>query len=281
MARKNKEIRDALEADGVSTNSLPVSGAVAEPSGVLVPVMDPSEVRDGISSVGKKMVRIGPPDNVMPSVFKDIISAAYMVYMRKGIEPDVENIQFYLPVYKESLIKKVLGSPQFRFAMMVRGIELGNGGLSSEQEAAISIMSTPDGRTFEQKLKKAGVAPSTWRAWLRTKKFRDVWDDFAGSILKEHENDFMVALAGQALSGDVQAIKYAFEVSGKYVPNRQQNVDAALLISQIIEIVQEEVKDLPTLQRIAARMQMVAGTPGAQRVIEDAAEAEIREIEAV
>lgn len=269
MGKKFDKVREELEGEGVSDNDLPVSAIKSDSTDVLVPAMTEHEILAGQASRGKKIVRISPPDRVLPSIFKDILSGSYMYFMKYKMVPDAEELhKTYCPQYKVSDLKKVLTSPQYRYAMMVRGIDMeSENGLTAFQEAAISIMATPSGKPFETKLRMAGVAPSTWRAWLRNPKFREVWDDIGGSVLKDHENDMLVALVGQANNGDVSAIKYAFEVSGKYSPNRQQNIDATLFVAQVLEIIQEEVKDIETLQRIAARMQMMGQAPASRSVI--------------
>lgn len=262
-----------LEEAGVSEESLPTSGVVNIGNEVLVPVMSEEEVVRSIASRGKKMVALLPPGGITGWEFRQILASTFMLFTKGKFDtlPSIDDVAGTLAEYVTfGKIKKCMNSPQFRYAMLVRGVDYsGTRTISAEQEMAIAIMATPDGRPFEQKLKSAGVAPSRWRAWLKQKYFKETWEAAGGNMLKDHEIDMVVALTGQALRGDVGAIKYAFEVSGKHNPARQTNVDATIVISQILEIVQEEVKDVATLQRIAARMQMVASTPASQRILTD------------
>ena len=268
--------RDVLPSAGVSDETLPVSAAQEAPGGVLVPAMTEEEVEQSTASHGKKMVLVIPPSTVTSWQFKTVISAAYMLYMnthsKLGRIPTLNEVVLEVDGrVSEKTTKTIYESAQFRRAMLIRGIDFtGQTHLSPEQDMAIAIMSNPTDKTFEQKLKTAGVAPSKWRAWLKQKYFREAWNAIGGNVLYEHENDMLVSLVGQALTGDVPAIKFALEVSGRHAPARQQSVDATIVIAQLIEIVQEEVKDLAVLARIAVRMQMVGGTPAARGIIESA-----------
>lgn len=238
-----------------------------------MPAVTEEEVAQSINSRGKKMVPVSPPVGTTGFEFKTILGVAYMLYMRDRKLPTPEAVSHNVPTPLQ-VVDTIMASPQFRHAMLIRGIDFsGQTRLSAEQDMAIAIMATPDGKPFEQRLRKAGVAPSKWRAWLRNPAFREVWDAVGGSVLKDFESDILTALTGQALNGNVRAIEYALEVSGRHNPARQQNVDATLVMAQFIEIVQEEVKDTAVLARIAARMQMVAGTPAAQGVVASARQA--------
>lgn len=268
---KAADWRDELPSVRLSEETLPVSGIVAEGGRVLVPAMTEEEVAASIASRGKKMVPVDIPEFTTPWQFKEVMAATYSFYMQTGSLPDPEDLVDKLPALNKTKITKIMHHPQFRRAMYIRGVDYNIGRtISPEQDMAIAIVGAPDGRPFITKLKAAGVAPSKWRAWLKQKAFREAWDNYGGSVLKEHENDMMVALVGRALEGDTNAIKYAFEVSGRHDTSKRNNIDAGQIIMAMIEIIQEEVKDPSTLQRIAARMQLVGNnTPAGNNVISD------------
>ena len=277
-----KEInwRDALPSVGESDEDAPVSNVIARDTDVLVVAMTEEEVLASTSSRGKKMVRVEPPSYATPMQFKSVMAAAYQLYMhsngRLANPKDVAG--FFGKTLSETLtaskIEKIMESPQFRRAMLIRGIDFSSTSrISVEQDMAMAIMASPDGMPFLKKLMKAGVAPSKWRAWLKQKHFREAWNALGASALTDYEGDMLTALVGQALQGETQAIKFALEVSGRHAPARSQQVDSELILARLIEIVQEEVKDIAVLQRIAVRMQMVASTPSGKVVINAAANA--------
>ena len=227
---------------------------------VLVPEMDEEELHNSVTSRGKRMVPIVPPVGLTAWEFQSLISATYLSFIRHGNLPTPEDLRSMLPGWRQNKIRDAMLTPGFRRAMLIRGIDFREQAvLNPEQDMAIAIMAAPDGKPFAQKLKAAGVPPSRWRAWLKQQKFREVWNSVGGSVLNDFEGDMLVALAGQALNGNVGAIQYALEVSGRHAPQQQKVIDTELLMKQFIQIVQEEVKDTEILGRIAARMQLTAG----------------------
>ncbi len=245
------------------------SGVATTATGVMMPAMTSEEVALGITSRGKKMVPVAAPEGVMVRDFASVISGAYLAYMQKGGEvPDVNEVAAISGI-DSNTVGPIMGTKEFQGAMLIRGVDMrGFSGLTPEQDMAIAIMSSPDGQPFSKKLKQAGVAPSVWRAWLKNPKFRAVWNRVAGDTLRDYEGAMMVALADKGMEGDVNAIKYAFEVSGRHNPQQQRAVDAEGLMTQLIEIIQDEVKDTEVLQRIASRMALAAGTQPNTKVIE-------------
>lgn len=254
-----------------SQEKLPVSGLETAGREILVPEMEEDEVLAGTAPFGKQLVPLVMPDGISTQEFKMVVGICFTYYMANdGKLPDLEHV-IRASTLGQVKTKAIYEHPQFRRALRIRGINPNPiSPISPEQDIAMAIMATPDGRPFDKKLKAAGVAPSRWRAWLKQKAFREAWNAIGGTVLTEHENDLMVALVGQGLNGDVGAIKYAFEVSGKHNPAKKDAVDAQMMIARIIEILQEEVKDTETLQRIAARMALVASvqSSAAPRLIE-------------
>lgn len=263
--------RDTLPSEGVSSRDDTRSGVAlsSDSSAVLLPALTEEEVARSTVTRGKKMVRIRPPQGVTAWEFSQVISAAFLCYMREGRTCSTNVVAEVIQQIPEKRVEVIMYAPEFRRAMLIRGVDYsGQSRMTQQQDMAIMIMSAPDGLTFTQKLKKAKVAPSTWRAWLKNKAFREVWDRVGGTLLTDHETDMMVALTGEALKGDVGAIKYAFEVSGRHNPAKQQAIDAEVLMAKLIEVIQEEVTDPEILGRIASRMSLIAGTQPSRRVIE-------------
>lgn len=235
-------------------------------SGIVVKDGDifmPEAVGTDLSSAGKKLTKLSIPAGSNNREFAIILSAAWMAY--DGGKLNLKRVCSYINKAEgltDEYVQKIMLSPEFTRAMLIRGVDVtGSTGLTPEQDQAIVIMSAPDAMPFRQKLKLAGISMSVWSSWLRNPLFKEVWDRKAGNLLKVHENDMVNSLVGQALNGDLGAIKYAFEVSGKHNPQNQRAVDAEILVAKLIEIIQDEVKDLEVLSRIATRMGLEAGGP--------------------
>lgn len=114
------------------------------------------------------------------------------------------------------------------------------GGLTAEQvvvlEHLTNIHST---KSFQTRIKELGIKPHVYRAWMRQKEFNDAIRIIAGTTLVDSIPLAEAQLATQAAAGDLKAIKFMFEVTGRHDPARQQQVDTQALIGVIIDTVQE------------------------------------------
>ncbi len=64
---------------------------------------------------------------------------------------------------------------------------------------------------------------------------------------RQHEAH--LALVDRVRSGDVSAIKYFNELTGRYLPQRSNNVDVGLVLMRVVEILQKHISD-PELQEV-------------------------------
>lgn len=254
------EIVSEAPAGDYTSGVRPIPGEKA----VLVPELTPEETASLTPTRGKRMVRVDLPPGVSEYTFRQVIAAGYAAFLETGETPNAEMIQKYAPRLAISRINAVLSSPAYRRAMTIRGVTLDDStGLTVEQDLAIQIIMDPNGESLQKKLKRAGVSMSKYRAWLKNPLFAQQVRRMGMSVLEDHSHDMMVALAGRATEGDLNSIKYAFELTGKYRPQQINNgPDAETVIMHFVEIVQRHLKDVPNgteiLRAIAADMSMVA-----------------------
>lgn len=241
---------------------------------VAVPVMTSNEVLARTPHGGRPMEIIDLPKNLEPEEFKAVLSAAYLAYIggvsgagsAKGTAIGLNEVKRYLSVnLSDAKLQKVIESEAFKRAALARGVELApRPGITPEQDLALAIITDPTaGVGLAQRLKKAGVTMAKYRAWLRQPVFRNYVQKLGDGVLKEFEHDIMNSLAGLAVDGDLNAIKYAFEVSGKHNPRDQQIMDVQAVMRSMMLIIQKHVKDPETLQAIGSEIMMLAGASGA------------------
>lgn len=71
---------------------------------------------------------------------------------------------------------------------------------------------------------EAGVNRVTIHKWFRDDPdFKAAWEDIPNKLLSNHLPGIYAALIRKAVDGDVQAIKLALEVTGKYTPAVQRH----------------------------------------------------------
>jgi hypothetical protein len=131
--------------------------------------------------------------------------------------------------------------------------------LSDIQIATVSTILNPaDKRSVTAKLEALGVSPGTYANWKKSKVFMDYMNSQGESLFGEFMPDMHNSLIGQATKGNVQAIKFAYEVSGRYRPKQgEETANVRMIIIKLIEIIQRHVNDPMVLQAIANDVQAI------------------------
>jgi len=151
------------------------------------------------------------------------------LYHKAGKRPSITAIQQYK------------ATQDFKSGMAERGIEVEESeSLTQEQIACISLLTNlSDRRSLGSKLKALGIKEPKYRGWLKQKVFNDAIRSIAGRGLEEAIPLAEVALSQAAIDGDLHAIKFFFEVTGRHNPSQQQAIDAQALIAIMVDVAQE------------------------------------------
>jgi len=166
---------------------------------------------------------------------------------RAGLRPPISQIQAYL------------GTEEFRDGMSLFGIEVDESdtGLTAEQQGLLTILSNyADNRDLKRKLAHAGISWAKYQVWLSQPVFKSYYDKLVGNTLKQAIPIAQQQLAAKMAAGDLTAIKYGFEVSGHHDPNGKKQVDAQQLLTILLEVIEEKVKDPNILREIATAAQL-------------------------
>lgn len=232
------------------------SGIKVEGNEVLVPHMEPDELARNTPSRGKGMVPIKAPPGVSIENFYTLLSNAYALYVTEG-KYDNETLQRRTG-FTETLIAKVIETPDFRRALRLRGVEPAATGLTTEQDYAIMVLTDPsDGKTLSQKLKMLGISYAKYQGWLKNPVFKSHLDRVTESILANNA-DALTQLERAASEGDMAAIKFKLELNRRYDPNKQNNIDSMALMSMLFQIVATHVRDEAALEGIGNDLQRLA-----------------------
>lgn len=163
--------------------------------------------------------------------------------------------------------------PVFIKAMDARGISLPGGegapvDFSKSQLAAILAMTDPlDRRSAASKLKLLGVTTQQWQAWMKDDKFKDYVHELSAKNFVDGIHMAQVGLAKKLEDGDVNAIKYYYEVTGRFQGGESGNVqNVRIIITKLVEVLQRRIKDPELLAEIGRDFEIIlsGGTPLAQ-----------------
>lgn len=207
------------------------------------------------------------PKGVGNDTFRDVVNGAYNAYCDTGVAPSVDEVVKWSGRSKY-IVSKVMGTDAFKIAMRERGVAfVDKFGLSAEQSYLISLLTNPtDKRTLSAKLKAAGVPYNRYRAWLKDPFFKNYLNSLSERMLSDHQGDVLTQLTAKATSGDMRAIQFFLEVTGRHDPRRMAEVNVQSVLMQIVEVITKHVRNPETLRAIATEMQMRGLTGGAAPV---------------
>ena len=161
-------------------------------------------------------------------------------------------------------ITSYLDTDEFKIDMADRGVEFDKnpGGLTDEQIALLNILSDTTSKiNLNARLKKAGVKPSTFKAWKRQRAFSEAFNRLT-QLEREDAADMVdIQLISMAQSGDLNAIKYFNDLVGRG-PNDKKAVDAMQFSKIVLEAVMKHVS-ADQLKAISAEVELAAKQLGA------------------
>lgn len=130
--------------------------------------------------------------------------------------------------------------------------------------AANTLLDLTDTRSQRKKLQDLGVSSRQYQAWLKDANFQGYLRERSEGLIGDIQHEAMLALADRVIGGDLKAIEYYHELTGRFV--KQRNTPSAVngpaavgadqaqqLVVRIIEIVLEEA-DGDTAMRISDRL---------------------------
>jgi hypothetical protein len=128
--------------------------------------------------------------------------------------------------------------------------------LTTEQLfAANSILDLTDTRTAKKKLQDLGVSTLKYDAWLKDPVFKSYLQTRAENMLGDAKHEAAMALMDKVRAGDTKAIEFYYEFTGTFTRQKSgSNVDVYALITQLLEVIDEEVDDPETLRRLSIRI---------------------------
>ncbi len=177
----------------------------------------------------------------------------------------------------EGFYTRAIKKREFREGLVSRGIPLRelpasgdstaamNGRGLSEQQLTVANMMLDllDTRSQKKKLADAGVSSAVYQSWLRDPTYQSYIRARSENLLGDNQHEAHLALVDRVRSGDVSAIKYFNELTGRYVPNAKNNVDIRLVLVRVMEAIQKHVSNPAEQEAIANDLLALAMTTGA------------------
>lgn len=197
--------------------------------------------------------------------WKHLVNVASIVG-RMGEPITAENIKEYSPQIDIDLITKVLGTNEFAAILEYRGVldDQSPVGLTERQMMTLNLVTNfSDLRPLRTKLKSIGVTHSEFQQWLSTSgRFKRVFRKLSEQLFDEAQGAVNIALTSEAVKGDIRAIKYFNEVSGRHDPATRNIADVKQVLSAVVDAVSSTVKDPQILAEITAKLSAIMVSSG-------------------
>lgn len=127
--------------------------------------------------------------------------------------------------------------------------------LTDRQMAAVAAMlNYTDRRSDEKKLRDIGITTREWSSWLLDTNFSQYLTERSERVLVASQHEAHMGLIKGLRAGNVAHVKLFNEMTGRYNPEAENNLNIKLLLGTFIEILQKHVSDPIILNRIAVEM---------------------------
>lgn len=135
----------------------------------------------------------------------------------------------------------------------------GEDAFTPEQMHAAAVMTDlVDRRSDAKKLADLGVSSRQWATWIQDERFAAYLRDRSERLLTNSVHEAHKGLLKGVRNGNVAAVKAYYEVTGRYRPNEEAQVDVRRILFTFIEVIQKYVKDPIILHRISQDLTGIA-----------------------
>jgi len=205
----------------------------------------------------------------------DVVLAIEKYHSTTGVIPSDADIIDTVKISSAAL-KRLKSNPLFRASMEARGIVVNYdidkqlrdvNTLTPRQMAAASVMlNITDRRSNEKKLRDIGVSTEEWTNWLQDRQFAEYLRQRSEVMIDNSVHEAHLGLMRGVQQGNTASIKLYYELTGRYNPNEENQVNIRMVIGRVLEAIQKHVRDPQTLNSIAVEMSQIAIEAGSPPV---------------
>lgn len=129
-----------------------------------------------------------------------------------------------------------------------------------QMHAAAIMLDLVDRRSDEKKLRDIGISTRQWAQWLLDDEFAAYLHDRSEVMLRNSTHEIHKGLMKGVRQGNLAAVRTAYEITGRYDPNKDTQIDIRSVLHTFIEVLQRYIKDPIILHQIAMDLSSVAST---------------------
>jgi hypothetical protein len=187
------------------------------------------------------------------ALFESVLAAA-IAADRQGLFLETQVILDQDPLLEKGQVELVWASSKFQKALADRGIKTtANPNLTLRQENFLQAYLNPMNLLTPQVLaKRMKISVNEIDGWMRQKEFAAAMVAKSEDNLKKYLPMADAALGQLVQQGDMKAITFINQMTGRFDPNAKQNLDVPALLMQVQDIILRHVLD-PAVKRNIAR----------------------------
>jgi hypothetical protein len=201
-------------------------------------------------------------------LFETVLAAA-VAADRRGFFVEPQTVIDQAPGIDPEDVQLVWKTSKFQKSLEDRGIKTTkNPGLTLRQETFLQAYLNPLNLKPPQVLaKQMKILLPELDGWMREKSFAEAMSAKAEENLRKY-----IPMADQALGqlvqqGDMKAITFINQLTGRFDPNARQSLDVSALLLAMQEIIQKHVRDPITRRNIARELISLAQGNSSSTVI--------------
>ncbi len=131
--------------------------------------------------------------------------------------------------------------------------------LNERQMAAIAVMTNfVDKRSDEKKLRDVGITTREWATWTLDDNFQNYLVQRSERMLAGAQHEAHLGLIKGMRNGNVASVKLYNEMTGRYNPDADNQVNVKMLLHGFIEVLQKHISDPIKLHAIASELTSMA-----------------------
>jgi hypothetical protein len=184
----------------------------------------------------ERLVTTGTNQEFLEPWQRDVVNYVERIHSTTGAFPGDSDILEYLRMLKHEEIylehiDELKGNELFQASMQARGIVEEGYFLTAKQLAAASIMlNLTDRRSDEKKLRDIGVSTEEFSTWMLNKHFAEYMRQRSENLIDNSMHMAHMGLLRGVNQGNTASIKLYYELTGRYNPNAENEVNIRLVI---------------------------------------------------
>lgn len=208
-------------------------------------------------------VNEGPMRPGEQELFTRVVNAAWLAHISgKGVSvTSIISEDRSLPPQK---VRELVQTPRFKKAAKERGLPTAHlDGLSPEMVAALRTVADPtlNEMSERKRVEALGITWQEYQGWMDYPPFREKYRLLMGKMLDVAVDKADMKLAELIESGNLKAIEYANEKTGRFVRGSQQQQDFNQMVLMVLSVLTRHITNPDELKAVSTDLSamLVAG----------------------